>query len=290
VAFIVDTACDLPDSLVFEHGIGLVPMQLVVDDHVYRDRLELSADEFFVRLRAGQDASTSQPTPQAFQEAFQDALRVAEHAIVITVSKALSGTFANAEAAARAVAPEHITLVNSRSASLGEGLLVLRGIELAAQGLMPAEIGRELARVRGQSSGFFTVDNLERLIRSGRIGRVAGWLGKRLNVKPIMTITADGTVDPAARVRGREAARRRMLELLDRALTPRPQALRLGVIHADIPAFAESLRRELLERYHPTQILVSPITPVLAAHTGIGAWGIFYQIDDGTNAGGTRYD
>jgi DegV family protein with EDD domain len=290
VAFIVDTACDLPDSLVFEHGIGLVPMQLVVDDRVYRDRLELSADEFFVRLRAGQDASTSQPTPQAFQEAYQDALRVAEHAIVITVSKALSGTFANAEAAARAVAPEHITLVNSRSASLGEGLLVLRGLELAAQGLMAAEIGRELARVRDQSSGFFIVDNLERLIRSGRIGRVAGWLGKRLNVKPIMTISTEGTVDPAARVRGKEAARRRMLELLDRALTPRPQALRLGVIHADIPAFAESLRRELVERYHPKQILVSPITPVLAAHTGLGAWGIFYLVDVGTNPGGTRYD
>ncbi|HEY6809212.1 MAG TPA: DegV family protein [Gemmatimonadales bacterium] len=290
VAFIVDTACDLPDSLVFEHGIGLVPMQLVVDDRVYRDRLELSADEFFVRLRAGQDASTSQPTPQAFQEAYQDALRVAEHVVVITVSKALSGTFANAEVAARAVAPEHITLVNSRSASLGEGLLVLRGLELAAQGLMPAEIGRELARVRDQSSGFFIVDNLERLIRSGRIGRVAGWLGKRLNVKPIMTISADGTVDPAARVRGREAARVRMLELLDRALTPRPRDLRLGVIHADIPTFAEGLRRELVERFHPRQILVSPITPVLAAHTGIGAWGIFFQVDDGTNPGGTRYD
>lgn len=281
VGFIADTACDLPDAVVFERQIGLVPTQLVVGDRVYQDRLELSASEFFTRLRAGQEATTSQPTRQAFAEAYKDALRSAEQLVVVTLSKPLSGTYANAEAAAREVAPDRITLVDSRSASLGEGLLVLRGIELAAAGMAPAEIARELVRVRSQSSGYFIVDNLERLIRSGRIGRVAGWLGTRLKVKPIMTLSQDGTVDPVARVRGREAARAKILALLDRVLSRRPAALRLGVVHADIPEFAEALRLELKERYAPKETLLSPITPVLAAHTGIGAWGVFYQIEDG---------
>ena len=144
--------------------------------------------------------------------------------------------------------------------------------------------------MRTQSSGFFIVDNLERLIRSGRISRVAGWLGTRLKVKPIMTLTPDGVVDPAGRARGREAARVKVLALLDRALAGKPREFRLGVVHADIPQFAETLRQELVQRYRPKEILLSPITPVLAAHTGIGAWGVFYQIEDGTNPGTAGYE
>jgi hypothetical protein len=290
VAFVADTACDLPDSAVFEQQIGLVPMQLIVGDRVYRDRLELSAPEFYTRLRTGVDATTSQPTRQAFVEVYRDALRVADQIVVVAVSKALSGTFANAEAAAKEVAADRISLVDSRSASLGEGLLVLRGLELAAQGMPAEEIAIELARVRTQSSGYFVVDKLDRLIKSGRVSRLAGWLGTRLNLKPILTFTPEGVVDPAGRARGRDAARSKVLALLDRALAAKPTSLRLGVIHAGIHQFAETLRQELVRRYAPKEALVSPITPVLAAHTGIGTWGVFYQVEDGTNAGGKRYE
>ena len=292
VAFVADTACDLPDELVVEHAIGLVSTQLILDDRVYRDRVELTAAEFFQRLRAGADASTSQPAPQAFEEAYRDALREGKHVIAVVVSKPLSGTYASAEGAARRIDPEgrRIAVVDSRSVSLGEGLLVLRGLELAEQGWAPADIVRELARVRDQSGGLFTVDNLERLARSGRVGRVTAWLGAKLNVKPIMAISVDGTVDPAARARGRPAARRRLLERLEAALAGRPRELRLGIAHADIPEFADELQAELVARYRPKQCLVSPITPVIAAHAGIGAWGVFYQIEDGTNPPPRRYD
>ena len=282
LAFITDTACDLPDSVVFEHGIGLVPTQLILGDHVYRDRLEMTAAEFFARLRGGEDASTSQPTPQAFAAAFSDALRGADRVLAIVLSKALSGTFANAERAAKQVAAEAIILVNSRGASLTQGLLVVRGVELAAPGWDAPALARELDRVREQSGGFFTVDNLERLIRSGRVGRLRGWLGTKLNVKPIMALTKEGRAEPVDRARGRVAARARILNRLDTLLTPRPAELRLGVAHGDIPDFAAELAAELDARYHPKQLLVSPITPVIAAHAGIGAWGVFYQIEDGT--------
>src|SRR5206468_1291823 len=155
IAFVTDTASDLPDSAVFEHGIGLVPTQLILDDRVYQDRLEVTPAEFFERLRQGADASTSQPSPQAFEDAYRDALRSADHVVAVILAKALSGTFGSAEGAAKRVAPEAITLVNSRSASLGEGLLVLRGVELAQAGWAPAAIARELDRVRNHSGGFF---------------------------------------------------------------------------------------------------------------------------------------
>jgi len=284
IAFVSDTACDLPDELVLQYDIGLVPMQLIVDDHVYRDRLELTAPEFFKRMRAGLDASTSQPAPQAFEDAYQDAARAGDHVIAVTVSSGLSGTNANAVAAAKRFDSNgaRLTVVDSRTASLGEGLLVVRGVELAAAAWQPEAIVRELARVRGQSGGFFTVDNFERLVRSGRIGRGRAWLGTKLNLKPVMSLTIEGKIEPVARARGRAGARKRLLELLDRALTPRPKALRLGVVHGDIAEFAETLRAELVARYRPIQCLVTPITPVIAAHAGIGAWGVFYQNEDGT--------
>jgi hypothetical protein len=282
LAFVTDTACDLPDSVIFEHGIGLVPTQLIIGDHTYRDRLEMTPAEFFQRMRAGDDATTSQPAPDAFREVFVDALRTAEHVVAVVLSKALSGTYGSAERAAKSLDPGRVVLVNSRGASLTEGMLVLRGLELAADGWDAAAIARELDRVRDQSGGVFTVDNLERLIRSGRVGRLRGWLGTKLGVKPIIALTSDGRAEPVDRARGPEAARTRILAWLERALTPRPGALRLGIAHGDIPDFAASLRDELAERYQPKEILVSPITPVIAAHAGIGAWGVFYQIEDGT--------
>ena len=282
VAFVTDTACDLPDSVIFEHGVGLVPTQLIIGDRTYRDRLEMTAAEFFARLRAGDDATTSQPTTEAFREAFSDALRTADRVVAVVLSKALSGTYASAEREARTLGDGRVLLVDSRGASLTEGMLVLRGLDLAREGWAPEAIVQELARVRDQSGGFFTADNLERLIRSGRVGRLAGWLGTKLNVKPIIALTRDGRADPVSRARGREAARTRILHLLDRVLTPRPALLRLGVAHGDIPDFARELRDELQRRYAPKELFVSPITPVIAAHAGIGAWGVFYQVEDGT--------
>jgi DegV family protein with EDD domain len=285
IAFVSDTACDLPDDLVVRYDIGLVPTQLIVDERAYRDRLELTATEFFARLRAGLDASTSQPTPQAFTDAYADAARAADHVIAVVVSRALSGTCANAEAAARRFNGGPVTVVNSRSASLGEGMLVLRGVELAAAAWAPETIARELERVRSQSGGFFTVDNFDRLVRSGRVGRGRAWLGTKLNLKPVMVVTPEGTIEVTARARGAAGARRRILELLDRAFEHQggPREVRLGVVHGDIPEFAEALRAELVARYQPKQCLVAPITPVIAAHTGVGAWGVFYQVEDGTN-------
>jgi DegV family protein with EDD domain len=291
IAFVSDTACDLADEIVLQYDIGLVPTQIIVEERAYRDRLELTPADFFQRLRAGLPASTSQPTPQAFTDAYTDAARGAEHVIAVILSSALSGTFGSAEAAAkRFEGAERLTVVDSRSASLGEGLLVVRGVELAAAGWGPEAIAKELERVRTQSGGFFTVDNFERLVRSGRIGRGRAWIGTKLNLKPVMALTMEGKIEPIARVRGRDAARRRILDLLDKALSPRPRSLRLGVAHGDIPEFAEQLRAELVSRYHPRQCLVSPITPVIAAHAGIGAWGVFFQIEDGTNLAGSGYD
>ncbi len=205
--------------------------------------------------------------------------------VAVLLSSALSGTYANAEAARRAFPAGGIHLVDSRSASFGVGLLALRGAELAEAGWAAPAIAHELERLRSRSRMFFTVDTLEFLLRSGRVSRVQAWLGGLLNMKPIMTLDREGRAAAAGRVRGQAALLPRLFRLLDASLPRKRERLRMAVAHADVPELAERVRAALVERYQPLDVLMSPVTGVLAAHAGPGAWGVFYQVEDGTPQG-----
>jgi DegV family protein with EDD domain len=286
VAVLCDSSCDLPDAVLDRYGIALVPLQLLFGDEVFLDRVEMTAPEFYRRLRSpGPPATTSQPTPAQFASAFEHARAGADEVVVVLLSSALSGTYASAEAARRAFAPGGVHLVDSRSASFGVGLLAMRGAELAEAGWPAAAVARELERVRDQSGMFFTVDTLDYLLRSGRVSRVQAWLGGLLDMKPILSLDRAGRAVAAGRVRGQAALLPRLHRLLDAALPTPRRRLRFGVAHADAPELAEEARRSLTERYHPTEVLVSPATGVLAAHVGPGAWGVFYQVEDGPTDG-----
>lgn len=282
VAVRCDSSCDLPDTLLDRYGIGLIPLQLIFGDEVFQDRIDIDTAEFYRRLRQGDvHPTTSQPAPATFTAAYEHARAGAEEVVVVLVSAALSGTYGNAEAARRAFAPGGIHLVDSRSASLGVGFLALRAAELAEAGWGAAEIARELERIRGQAGMFFTVDTLDNLLRSGRVSRAKAWLGGLLDLKPILSMDTEGRITPVDRVRGREALLPRVLSLLDAAMPARRTQLRMGVVHADVPDVALTIRDALVQRYRPAEILLAPVTAVLAAHVGPGAWGIFYQADDG---------
>ena len=103
-------------------------------------------------------------------------------------------------------------------------------------------------------------------------------------MKPILTITDDGRVAPADRVRGRDQVVPRVLSLLERKLTPRPSAIRFGIAHADAPEEAERLRNALVAAYNPRDVFVSLVTGVIGTHVGFGAWAVFYQVEDGAPA------
>src|SRR6185503_9521338 len=123
----------------------------------------------------------------------------------------------------------------SRSASLGVGLLALRGAELAEAGWSGGDVARELERVRGQSGMLLTVDHYDNLLRSGRVSRGKAWLAGMLDVKPILSLDTTGRIVPVERVRGREAVVSRMLALVEKSLTPKPKAVRFGVAHVEAP-------------------------------------------------------
>jgi hypothetical protein len=281
VAVVSDTACDLPDDILDQHGIALVPLQVMVGERTSLDRLEMTADAVYELMRTGEFPTTSQPTVAKFVECFEHARAGADSVVAVLLSSGLSGTYGNAEAALKAKPVDGVRLVDSRSASLGQGLLAVRAAELAEAGWEPDEIKQELERLRVQSGMFFTVATLDNLIRSGRVSRLKGWLGNLLDMKPILTLNAEGKVTPVDRVRGRAALLPRVLHLLDDALPRQRLRLRMGVVHADNEGLARRVRDALHKRYHPVDIIVSPVTAVIGVHTGPDAWGVFWQVEDG---------
>jgi len=282
-AVLTDSASDLPTEWVERHGVTVVPMQVIVGDRVYRDGVDLQSDEL-LSLMADADGElpkTSQPAPAAFRAACQRALdHGAEELLGIFVSGAVSGTLGSATAVLREFDEVPAVAVDSRSGSLGVGLLVIRAIELLERGLPLAAVAEELRRVRDQSNVFFTVDTMEHLLRSGRIGRTRAWLGGMLNVKPILSLTDEGTIIPIDRARGREAVVERVLELLAERLEG-AREYRLGVVHFGAPDTAEEIARRLKSRYAAKEVLVGPAAAALGVHTGPGTWALAYQIEDG---------
>ncbi len=283
VAVVTDTSADLPDAVLDRHHIALVPLQILFGDAVYNDRVGIRPEDFYRRLAAAKQLpTTSQPTPADFVRVFRSALNEADEVVAVLLGSALSGTYQAAQAAVRAAGLSRVTLVDSRAASFCLGLLALRGAELAESGWSATAIAQELERVRNQSGLLLTVDTYDNLIRSGRVSRGRAWLAGMLDVKPILGLDNSGRVIPVDRVRGSEAVIGRMLALVDRKLTPRPQAVRFGVTHVEAPEVAERVRNALIAAYQPRDCFVALATGVLGTHLGAGAWGICWQVEDGT--------
>lgn len=286
-AVLTDSASDLPREWVERHGVHVIPMQVLIGDSVYRDGVDLQPDELLALMEgaAATQPTTSQPTPAAFQEAARGAMdHGAKELLGIFVSSALSGTCATGERVLRNLDDVPVEVIDSRSGSLGVGLLVIRAIELLEQGFDLPTLAAELRRVRDQSNVFFTVDTMEHLVRSGRIGRTKALLGGMLDVKPILSLTPDGRVVPIGHARGREAVGEAVLKLLDERLEGARQ-IRFGVAHFGSEEVAHRIAELLQTRYAPREVLVGPASASLGVHTGPGTWALAYQIEDGDAAG-----
>lgn len=287
VAIVTDTSADLSDAVLDRHQISMVPLQVLFGETVYQDRVGLRPEEFYQKLRAARELpTTSQPTPGDFVRVFRSAREEAESVVAVLLSGALSGTFQAGVTAARAGGVEGIHLVDGRTVSLGLGMLALRAAELAESGWAATDIVREVERLRARNGVLLTVDTYDNLIRSGRVSRGRAWLGGMLDIKPILSLDPEGRVVPVDRVRGRDALVPRVLALLEQRLTPRPRAVRFGVVHAEAPEAADRLRTALVAAYQPRDCFVALATGVLGTHVGPGAWAVFWQVEDPDGEGG----
>ncbi len=281
VGVLTDSAADLSEEIVRAHGIQVVPMMLVDGDEVYRDGVDVTPERFHKMLGSQvRLPTTSQPPPASFLEGFRRAAADAEQVVGVVLSSRLSGTYASAEAAATQEPDLPIHLADSRGVSLLQGLLVLKATELAEMAMPVDEIVKELSRIRDQSGIMFTIETFDRLLASGRVSRSKAFFGTLLNVKPILAIDREGKVVPRGTAIGRKRVILALLDAVAEDMGPEPETVRFGIVHVGIPEIVPEVRELLVARYGEVEILSAPVTPVIATHIGIGAWGLAFMVED----------
>jgi len=274
VAVVTDSTAYLPEDLVSDLGIDVVPLYVVLAGRSGREGCDIGpADVARAMAARGQSVSTSRPTTGDFVAAYRRTLDAgADRVVSIHLSAELSGTWDAARMAASQVGEHLVTVVDSRSTAMGLGFAVLAAARAASSGA-DAEAVTEIARrTAGATRIFFVVDTLEHLRRGGRIGAAAAVLGSALAVKPVLHML-DGRVVPLEKVRTSARALHRLVQRAVEEAGDGPVSV--AVHHLAAAERAERLAAEMKERLPELQELhVSELGAAIGAHVGPGAVGI----------------
>ena len=269
IKIVVDSACDLPDDLVKENDITIIPLYINAGEKTYRDGIDLSRQAFYEHLPEFHPApTTAAPGPEVFRQAYERLAREgATQILSIHISISLSSLVESARQAAALTSAVPVTVLDSQQLSMGIGFLAIAASQAAARGCSMAEVLKLLNEKMGRTHVFAALDTLEYLKRSGRMSRAASLLGNLLQIKPILRMYCGSPT--SEKVRTRRAANKRMVAIL-KSLGPVEE---VALLHANAPEKAEALLRATGDLLTGVKIVRSEISPVLGAHIGPGAVG-----------------
>jgi DegV family protein with EDD domain len=278
VAIVTDSTSDIEPAYAAALGVDVVPLYVIFGDKQYRDYIDLSRREFYAKFATSSVLpTTSQPSAQAFADAFRPHVEAGRAIVCIVVSTGLSGTLNAAKAGASEFPNARIELFDSRSACGGLGLFVRNASELAHGGASFEEIVASTERMRATQYTNVTIPDLSHTVRTGRISRTQAFLGGLLKIVPVLRLNPiDGKVEEDARVRTFARAQDTMFENSIARLGDVANA-RISIGHTNAPEIAQAL----LERFRarlpvaPRVLEVVEAGPVVAVHVGQGALAIF---------------
>ena len=267
VKIVTDSVADLPSQVVNELGITVVPLNVRFGEKVYRDGIDLTAEQFYERLKHSQILPvTSVPSPAAFAEAYDKLVEETDGILVITLSARLSGTYDVALQSVGLVKRKcRIEIVDSQWAVMAQGFMVMAAARAAEAGASLDEVvditHRNMKRVDMRAA----FDTLDYLKRGGRIGAAQALLGSILKVNPILTLR-NGVVHPV----GREHSRAKAIDYLYNFAMSFSHIEEMAVEDAACPDDAELLVERLGSIFPKERIYRSKTTPVIGTHTGPG--------------------
>ncbi len=268
VGVVTDSAANLPEGVAQDLGIQVVPLYLRFGESVYRDGVDLTPGDFYERLvRGGEAASTAAPSPGDFQEAFERTGQ--EEVVCVTVDSSMSSSQQQAVLAAGRFSGR-VAFVDSKSASMGEGFVVMEAAKRAANGDRLTEVEASTNDLAGRTRLFAMVDTFEFLRKSGRVTKLQAYAATMLDIKPVFGFK-QGEVIPVARSRTRRRAVARIVEETLREVDGR--ALHLAVIHAAAEDDAREIEKLIADQANVVESYVLSVTPVIGAHTGPGLVG-----------------
>ena len=277
IVIVTDTDASLPLNLAEQHNITQVPINVLFGEESYRDVFDITSAATFARIdRDGKLPTTSAPSPGQFAEAYQAAFDAgADSVLCFTVSGEVSATYAAAVAARDMFPDRDITVMDTRSLSLGQGLMVLVAAEAVAGGSSVDEAVAAAMDTGQRSRLFAALPTLKYLAMSGRVGHLAAGMAGLLSIKPILTIR-DGKLDLLERIRTQKKSWERVVELCVEAVDGR-QIERMAMIHVNAPDDAKQLEAMLRNALNcPAEVLIGAMNPGLSIHAGAGLVGVVF--------------
>jgi len=272
VAVVTDSAADLPETVLEELDIHVVPVRVHFGTHSYLDKIGLSSEEFFRELAINpQHPKTSQPPPGDFRRAFEFLGSHYRAVVYIGLTARVSGTYQSGETAAnRARTTARILTVDSGTAALGQGLIAMRAAEVAAAGGDADAVRQAALDARGGTRTWGLLVTLEFAVRGGRVPRSAKTVADFLRLTPILAVKADGSVGIGGVLFGRSNPYRRFGRYLRRRLDP-TRRWRIGIAHANVPEGAQLVREAMVAGLARAEVLpVIPLGTALGVHGGPG--------------------
>lgn len=271
VRIIVDSATDIPENVA--EKLTILPMTLRFGETEYIDGVNITKKEFYEKLIESDSLpTTSQIMPLAFEEAYREALSNGEDVVVITVSSKLSGTYQSACIAKEEVGADNIYVIDSLSASIGEGILAEYAVKLVKEGKSAEKIAKELEEKRGSIRVIAMLDTLEYLKKGGRISKTVAFAGEILSIKPVVNI-ADGVVNLLGKARGSKQANNLLVKEIETA----------GGVDFSMPVLLgfTGIEDSLLKKYvqdstllwegHADSLRAERIGGIIGTHVGPGA-------------------
>jgi DegV family protein with EDD domain len=278
VKILADSACDLPLSFYEEYQVQLLPLKVLIDEDEYEDLVSIQPISVYEAIRAGKIIKTSQVSPTIFEDIFTEMAKQKQEGIYIAFSSELSGTYQTAVMIREQVKESYpdfqLTIVDSKCASLGYGLVVREAAMLACDHHSKEEILSTVDFFTSHMEQLFTVDNLDYLAKGGRLSKASAFVGGLLNIKPLLNVE-EGKLVPIEKLRGKKKLIRRMVEVMkERGLSFSNQTV--GISHADDEETALELKALIEENLNPQDILITSIGAAIGAHTGPGSIALFF--------------
>lgn len=265
VKIVTDSLSDITGDLAQELGVTVVPVYVRFGEAVYRDRVEMTTEQFYHRLvHDATFPTTTQPSPGDFVSVYKELVKETDEILVITLSNKLSGTYQSALQASSLMEGKcRIEVVDSLTVVMGQGLIVISVAKAAQTGANLDQLADLVRRAMPRSHAIMFFDTLKYLAKGGRIGRAQSFLGSLLSVKPILTIR-DGEVHPVTRVRSRAAG----VDYLYNFVAGFSNIEALAVEHATTPAEADELVERLGSLFPKERIYQSTVSPVIGTYVG----------------------
>ncbi|MGI6714537.1 MAG: DegV family protein [Bacilli bacterium] len=280
-SIVINSSTDLPEELRKELDLVLAPLKFIINGKEYINYLDyrnLGIKEFYQQLREGVVATTSQVNVSEYVRIIEKEFTKGHDVLILSLSSALSSNYDSARIAAEMFQQEQhkVYLVDTLSASLGEGLIAWVAAKKRQEGATIEETYKHIEQIKYQVAGWFTVDDLMFLRRGGRLGGVSAVFGTLLAVKPVLHIDLEGRLVPMEKARGRKKALRLIVDKVKESYDPSlPHDVYLA--HCDDEDAAYYLQKKIEELDLGLKVsLINYVGPVIGAHTGPGAIGVFF--------------